>query len=306
MGIAAMTNRKKVTPVYVFDEHNEAYYYWHEAKYGGYINEPLDLFHIDAHSDMMKIDCIQTSIYFPNDSQVSYLEYYKNIAKNEFNIGNFIIPAILNGLVKNVYFIFPKWKNYKAKRMKYNVSSMFGEGKLFKHCLTINKDKDHKLFQALPDFKYYNYFFLPIDSVPKARKVILDIDLDYFACGDSNPSHMIFELEITEEQFDKQEIFLQDETLKIAGLDFRFIEKNERFYAHIANKREKDESKSYLPLKPEIVFEIDRLITTLKVRKIRPLVVTISRSCVSGFCPKDYAEFIENELLQRLLFLLDK
>jgi len=255
-----MQNRKKVTPIYVFDEHNEAYYYWHKAKYEGYINEPLDLFHIDAHSDMMKTDCIQSSIYFPEDSQVGYLEYYKNIAKNEFNIGNFIIPAILNGLIKNVYFIFPKWMECKPKRKKYNISSMFGEGKIFKHCLTINKNTNPKLFQVLPDFKQYNFSFLPIDRLPKARKVILDIDLDYFACSDS----------------------------------------------HNTNKKGEHESKSYLPSKLEIVSEIDRLITTLKIKKIRPLVVTISRSCVSGFCPKDYAEFIEPELLQRMQLLFEK
>jgi len=301
-----MQNRKKVTPVYVFDEHNEAYYYWHKAKYDGYLNEPLDLYHIDAHSDMMQSESIQTSIYFPNDSQVGYLEYYENISKKELNIGNFIIPAILNGLVKNVYFIYPKWRKYKAKRKRNNISSMFGEGKIFKHCLTINKNTNPRLFQVLPDFKHYNYSFTPIDSVPKARKVILDIDLDYFVCSDSNLSHMIFELEITKQQFHKQEMFLQDETLKFAGLDFRFIEKDERFYARIAAKRGNDESKSYLPSKPEIVSEIDRLITALKVRKIRPLVVTISRSCISGFCPKDYAEFIETELLQRLRFFLHK
>jgi hypothetical protein len=117
---------------------------------------------------------------------------------------------------------------------------------------------------------------------------------------------MIFELEITKEQFHNQEIFLQNEALKSAGLDCRFIEKDERFYARIATKRGKDESKSYLPSKPDIVTEVDRLITALIIRQIRPLVVTISRSCISGFCPKDYAEFIETELLQRLLFLLDK
>jgi len=301
-----MAKRKKNTPVYVFDEHNEAYYYWHKAKYEGYIKEPLDLFHIDAHSDMMKSDGIQTSIYLLNGSQVDYLEYYQNLAKKEFNIGNFIIPAILNGLVKNVYYIFPKWKNYQAKRMKNNVSSMFGEGKLFKHCLKINKDTDPRLFQALPDFKHYNYSLLPLDRVPKAKKVILDIDLDYFACNGANASQMIFELEITKEQFQKQERFLQDEKLKFAEMDFRFIERDGRFYARIADKGGKDESKSYLPSKPEIVAEIDRLITTLKARKIRPVVATVSRSCVSGFCPQDYAAFIEAELLQRLPLLFDQ
>ena len=296
-----MPNRKKVAPIYVFDEHNEAYYYWHKAKYEGYINEPLDLFHIDAHSDMVKAEYIQTSIYLPSDSQISYLEYYENIAKNEFNIGDFIIPAILNKLVRNVYFIFPKWRKYKAIRKRCNISSLFGEGKLFKHCLPVNKNTNPNILKVFPDFKQYNYSFLQVDSVPKNRKVILDIDLDYFACNDS--SHT-FELEITEEQFYKQKIFLQDETLQFARMDFRFITKGERFYARIATKKGKHESKSHLPSRPQIVSEIDRLITTLKVRKIRPLVVTISRSCISGFCPKDYAEFIETELLQRLLLLL--
>lgn len=301
-----MENRKKVIPVYVFDEHNEAYYYWHKAKYEGYINEPLDLYHIDAHSDMMKSDSVHTSIYFPNDSQLDYLEYYKNLAKNEFNIGNFIIPAVLNGLVKNIYHIFPKWKNYQAKRMKNNISSMFGEGKLFKHGLKIAKDTDPRLFQALPDFKHYNYSLLPLDRVPKAKKVILDIDLDYFACSGADASQMIFELEIAKEQFQKKERFLQDEKLKFAEIDVRFVERDGRFYARIADKSGKDEAKSYLPSKPEMVAEIDRLITILRARKIRAAVVTISRSSVSGFCPKDYAEFIETELLQRLPFLLNK
>jgi len=300
-----MAKRKKTIPVYVFDEHNEAYYYWHKAKYEGYIKEPLDLFHIDAHSDMMKSDGIQISIYLPNDSQVDYLEYYKNLAKNEFNIGNFIIPAILNGLVNNVYFIFPKWKNYKVRVLKNNISSMFGEGKLFKHCLRINKDIDPRLFQALPDLKHYNYSLLPIERVPKDRKVILDIDLDYFACGDSNPSHLMA-WEITGEQFSKQEKFLHDKSLKPARSEVRFLEKDGRFYARIADQRGKEEDKSHLPSRPEIVSEIERVITTLKARKIKPVVATVSRSCVSGFCPQDYAAFIEAKLLQRLPLLFDQ
>jgi hypothetical protein len=297
-----MKKLKRATPVYVFDEHNEAYYFWHKARYDGYLDGPVDLFHVDAHDDMEKSDAVGSSIYFPNDSPVGYLEYYGNLAQKELDVANFIIPAVLNGLVKNVYFIFPNWRKYKAKRKRYNIASVFGEGKLFKHCLKINKNANSRLFQVLPDFKNYNYSIVPIDRLPKARKVILDIDLDYFACSDSNMSSMSFELEVTKEQFLQQEVFLQDKTLKYAGLDFRFIKKNDRFYAQIAHQKRKD--LSYLPSRPEIVAEIDTLITTLKDKKIRPLVVTISRSCISGFCPVDYAKFIETELTPRLLSLL--
>lgn len=37
-----------------------------------------------------------------------------------------------------------------------------------------------------------------VDRMPKNRKVILDIDLDYFACRDSILNQMSYELEITE------------------------------------------------------------------------------------------------------------
>lgn len=63
---------------------------------------------------------------------------------------------------------------------------------------------------------------------------------------------------------------------------------------------------SFNPSKQEIVPENDMLIIVLKVRQIKPLVLTISRSCISGFSPKDYAEFIETVLLQRLLFIRNK
>ncbi len=39
-------------PLYLFSEHNEAFYYYHKAKYEDYIRQPMDLFHVDAHNDM--------------------------------------------------------------------------------------------------------------------------------------------------------------------------------------------------------------------------------------------------------------
>ena len=97
--------KKQSVPIYVFDEHNDAFYFWHKAKHEGYINESIDLFHVDAHNDMGRVEKFKKSIYFPDNSKDGYLKYYENIAKNELDLGNFIMPAILNGLIKNVYFI---------------------------------------------------------------------------------------------------------------------------------------------------------------------------------------------------------
>jgi hypothetical protein len=293
-----MKQPRKPIPIYFFDEHNEAFYYWQKAKHEGHILEPLDLFHIDAHDDMLVPEIFQDSLYPGVAPHNGYLEYWLNFTKNELEIENFIIPAILNGLVKNVYFISPKWRKYKSKRKKYNVASLFGEGKILKHCLKIDKNTDAALFKAFPDLIYYHYIRLDMYQIPKNKNVILDIDLDFFACRDSNFNNMTYKLEITSEQFQRRELFLQDQTLRFAGLDFHFMQQDGKFYAQVGPKKGKE--KSHLPSKPEIESEINALITQLQVKKTRPAVVTISRSCISGFCPQEYVEFIETGLKEGL------
>jgi hypothetical protein len=295
---------KRGVPTYVFDEHNEAFYFWHKAKYEGFLNEPLDLFHIDAHDDMRRGDVFKRSLYFPNDlQQDGYANYYQDFAKNELHISNFILPAVLNGLIKNVYFIYPKWRNFKPRRKKINISSAFGEGKILKIGINIGKNTDPRVLKAYPDLRYFNYSMRAIERIPKNRKVILDIDLDYFACVDSISNRMSYELEITEEQFLKKEIFLRDRTLPFSGLEFSFSEKNGKYHIKVAHKKVKDIS--YLPPEEEVESEIDTLVNTLQTKKIRPVVITICRSFISGFCPEDYYEFIETKLKGKLQILLN-
>jgi hypothetical protein len=289
-------------PVYIFDEHQEAFYFWHKAKYEGYINRPLDLFHVDAHEDMSRTIQFTKSIYFPQHSENDYLKYYEEFTKNELNIANFILPGVLNRLVKNIYFIFPRWRNFKPRRKKMNICSAFGEGKVIKYSLKINDNVDKRVFKAYSDLKHFNFSMHGIDKTPKNRNVILDIDLDYFACIDSILNHMRYELEITEEQFLKKEIFLSDKTISFAGLDFGFVVKDEKYYVQIGHKKVKDVF--HLPPQEEIESEIDTLVSTLQTKNIRPIVVTICRSCISGYCPKDYYEFIETELKKKLRILL--
>jgi hypothetical protein len=277
---------------------NEAFYFWHKARFEGYINEPLDLFHIDAHSDMGAADTFKKSLYFPDNPPHGYLEYYRDFALNELGIADFIRPTILNGIVKNVYFIYPDWRNFKAKRKRLNISSVFGEGKSLKYGLGINGKTDRRVFKAYPDLKWFNYSMQEIDKIPKKRKVILDIDFDYFACVDSASNSLNYELGITREQFDRRDSLLADKRLPYSGFDFTFIERDNKYYAKIAHKKVKDVS--HLPPKEEVESEINNLVDVLRTKKIKPRIITMCRSCHSGYCPAEYHAFLERALNREL------
>ncbi|MEK6732145.1 MAG: UPF0489 family protein [Candidatus Omnitrophota bacterium] len=285
-------------PLYAFDEHNDAFYFWHKAKFEGYLNGPLDLLHIDAHDDIDPVTSFKKSLYFTNDKQDGYLAYYQDFAKNELKINNFIRPAILTDLIKNVYFIYPKWRKFKEKKRKFNLASVFGEGKVLKHNLRINEKTLPKVYKVFPDLKWFEFSMQKIHKIPENLNVILDIDFDYFACIDSILNHIMYELEITKEQFGQKDIFLANRTLPFSAVGFIFKKKENRYYCQVTHR--KGEDISYLPPKEEVVAEIDNLVETLKIRKIKPAVITISRSCYSGYCPKDYGIFIEDELRKKI------
>lgn len=286
-------------PVYEFDEHNDAFFSWHRAIYEGFIHQPLDLIHIDAHNDMEKPKAFTKSLYIPVSTEDKYLNYYLDFAEKELTISNFILPAVLSRIVNNVYFIYPSWRKYRSIRKKMNISSVFGEGKIMKYNAQIDGDADKiKVSKALPDLVSFNYYALGAERLPRNRKVLLDIDLDFFACRDSILNHMSYELEITEDQYIKRDVLLARRDILFSGLDFEFQKRNEGYYAVIAHK--KGEEVAYLPSEEEIEHEMNILFSILKEKNIIPVVVTICRSCISGYCPEDYHKWIGDILKGKL------
>ena len=287
------------TLIYTFDEHNEAFFFWHKARHDGLLDAPLDLVHVDAHSDMGQPSSFAKSLYAPDGSR-DEVEYYHEFARTELEIGGFILPAILSGLIRNVYFVFPTWRNHTVNRCRMNVCSVFGEGKIVKGNLKTQKISDPRVLKrTFPDLTNFNYVTLPVESVPRNRMVVLDIDLDFFACRDSILNQFAYELEITADQLRAQEAFLQDRTLRFSDITFDFREENGRSFVRVSPR--KREEVSHLPSQQVIVAEIDHLVNTLATKKIKPVVVTVCRSCFSGYTPPEYVGFIEAELKRALL-----
>ena len=120
--------KKKEVTIYCFEEHNRAFYFWQKARLEGLIKTPLDLFHIDAHADMGRPSTFHNALYALRG--INALNYYDKFSQEELNIQNFIYPAVLNGLIRNVYFFYPFWRKYKPTRARMRIGSAFGEGQV--------------------------------------------------------------------------------------------------------------------------------------------------------------------------------
>lgn len=86
-------------PIFIFDNHNHAFYFWHVSAQELKITKPLLLIHIDQHKDAR----IPASLLSPTDAQDTKLLFeYTNFT---LNVGNFIPPAIKTGLLSDAITI---------------------------------------------------------------------------------------------------------------------------------------------------------------------------------------------------------
>ncbi len=81
-------------PMRVFDNHNHALYFWHEARERLIVGPKNTLIHIDEHSDLWdNVNDIQKE---------STLEDIFHFTNYQCNVGNYIQPALREGIVERV------------------------------------------------------------------------------------------------------------------------------------------------------------------------------------------------------------
>lgn len=87
----------KWKPLYLFDNHNHAYYFFYLARHQGYITDGATLFHVDEHADMRDPE---KYLMKPDSLDMQKVFQYTNFS--EVNVGNYIIPAQKEGLLWDV------------------------------------------------------------------------------------------------------------------------------------------------------------------------------------------------------------
>ncbi|MDD5070827.1 MAG: UPF0489 family protein [Candidatus Omnitrophica bacterium] len=165
--------KKNIT---LFEDHTQSYYEWKKRKF-----QKMPLVHIDAHLDFAffavkkPVQALEEAKSF--DELKRDLEKYlgkcrsnQQIDKQE-NIGNYIYPAMKDGLVSDFYWVIPGKlsNNTKILNDKVFLKDPYRGG--------IKYESRGKVFRG----KIYNQKFMicSIDKITVSEPVLLDIDLDY-------------------------------------------------------------------------------------------------------------------------------
>ena len=284
--------RKNEIPVFVIEEHHEVFIAWNYAIQQGWMPAIGNcLFHVDEHSDMGTPKFNESILSLNGD-----IEKIKEFTYQELNIASFIMPACYRDIFNQVYWIRQKHKKTLYKPVEMFIQSYNQAGKRLLSGKMKNVKKD---LPSTADRKSFDYFQRSIEQVPSNRKVILDIDLDYFSCsGNPNELEEIY-IEITQNEFYR---FMDDKynRLKFSGLGRVETLKKDDKYFYVINKYNEIYSQNVKVDKDKIAERIKLFIELLHRKNVSPLMIDICRSRYSGYTPKDQYEYIEDNLVEGL------
>ncbi|RAJ74054.1 uncharacterized protein UPF0489 [Chitinophaga dinghuensis] len=278
-------------PVYILEEHHEAFLAWMLAAKSGIIpNKNNILFHFDDHSDMSvpKLNKSLQEIWSWSEQEIRDFTY------TELDIASFILAAGFTGFIRHVSWIQTDMPRVGTSEM-YITSYDNNNRNILAGALN---EASAPLLQS--GYQRLNYerirpeLFHPV----KTTDVLLDIDLDYFSCETNPETRNEVVLEVTQEQYEE---FLQQQyhPLKFAVHRAEAMAANGRYYLVI------NYYNAILPsprkVTPEkIAARMDEFIALLHHKNIRPALITICRSRYSGYTPEDQWELIEQLLLKGL------
>ncbi|MDC0506092.1 UPF0489 family protein [Candidatus Gracilibacteria bacterium] len=138
--------------IYLFDNHNHAYFFWYLARDKGYIKDNAKLYHIDEHSDMRDVD-----EYLVKPESLDIDKIFQATNFSNINVGNYILPAQKEGIIGEIVQIRNEdnLKEYQDTHMKMRENNII-----------LNLDLD--FYQ--PDLDFIDYELKKQVTLDAARK----------------------------------------------------------------------------------------------------------------------------------------
>ncbi len=266
-------------PFYVMKEHRDAYSIWQNARLDGVLKDGCYLLHIDHHFD----NCYGVYGFELNSKPGSKDDVQHNVKK--LGIADFISPCINDGLFSIVHYMLDTVPNVlKEKRYVFYTKN--------DNCLTMLPyspilDREHDFFTEVQGGF--------MQKIKIDRPWVLDIDLDYFCVDDTLSTGEKRRLQITEKEF-------LDFTNNMYH-PFRLFDKATwRVY--------KEEGNYYIEETPNMVPQkisetiikkrLDNLFSWLSTFDVKPSLIDVCTSEVSGYLNAKYGKYVVDETIKRL------
>ncbi len=280
-------------PLYIIEEHHEAFYIWNMATQAGHL-PPFGntLLHVDHHPDfecgLMGADL---------DVLFRGLEEIREFTYNNLGIAEFIIPAIYQGIFNDVVIlkdfspILPKPENKTVRPL--------GSGGLAVEPVTALSRLALKRPEAKHRLFTYRQGGLGDFSTPQA--LALDIDLDYFCWDDSLSTVAHKRLEITEAAYREftENPYHPFRVFPISVVSA--IEESGRYYVCYTCLPKPEP----LPTWERVLKRVELFLGWLDRVKISPCMISVCRSRYSGYTPGYVWRDLEEILLARLKEVFD-
>lgn len=273
-------------PVYQIEEHHEAYYIWHQALADGWIQKTGNLLlHVDHHDDL------ESGFYKRDFSQpIGGPEEALEFVQSDLGVADFIVPAFWDGLFDemiNFTSIFAQEKPPQEKIVRLGKQGSL----IFRDIIPLVDSGENDA-----SIKQIRYTASSLSPVEITKPVVLDIDLDYFCWDNSLSTRIPAMVEVTEEAWNA---FVNDphHPFRIMARHlFEAKKENGRFYIEMQNLAGKPKV-----TKPERIYQrVEKFLAWLKENNIQPQMIDICHSRLSGYCPADRWQMVEEAVLKGL------